>query len=430
NRRDGGDEKRVLRGRGQNENSVRTGGGWVGASWETRAPPDLDGPAARSAAGSAVVHVPVARDENHDPRSRPESSRPCQGFLFQRTPWGVSSRTIPLPRSSSRMASAALKSRVFLAALRAAMRASIHVSSTSGNSDEDSDGDFLESEEARPLAASLGMMPRMFPAISWRRPRAAVASAGERWPASRSTFVALTKEKRAPRAPAVFKSSSRESNTARCAADTRSAKSPPAASGAFTFKEISSSSFPFLPSRSLSRKSNDSSRSTADAAALSPSKVKLSFMRYGTEMRRYRIARGEKPFSRRSGSVKKFPLLFAIFSPSTRRCSAWSQKLTKGFPVAPSLCAISFSWCGKMLSTAPVWMSNVSPRYFIDMALHSRCHPGRPRPSSVVHVADSGSPSFATFQTAKSRTSSLSYSSSATRAPRFTAERSILESFP
>src|SRR5256886_6349386 len=49
------------------------------------------------------------------------------------------------------------------------------------------------------------------------------------------------------------------------------------------------------------------------------------------------------------------------------RCSAWSHMDTKGFPVAPSLCAISFSWCGKMLSTAPVWMSNVSPRYFIDI---------------------------------------------------------------
>ena len=51
-------------------------------------------------------------------------------------------------------------------------------------------------------------------------------------------------------------------------------------------------------------------------------------------------------------------------------------------------------------------------------------------PSSVVQTADSGSPSFAPFQTAKSRTSSFSYSSSATRAPRFTAERSIPESFP
>ena len=83
-----------------------------------------------------------------------------------------------------------------------------------------------------------------------------------------------------------------------------------------------------------------------------------------------------------------------------------------------------------MLSTAPVWMSNVSPRYFIDIALHSRCQPGRPRPSSVVQIADSGSPSLAAFQTAKSRTSSFSYSSSATRAPRLTAVRSIPESFP
>ena len=60
------------------------------------------------------------------------------------------------------------------------------------------------------------------------------------------------------------------------------------------------------------------------------------------------------------------------------RCSAWSQSCTNGFPVAPSLCAISFSWCGKTLSTAPVWMSSVSPRYFIDIAEHSRCQPGPP----------------------------------------------------
>src|SRR5664280_827286 len=93
------------------------------------------------------------------------------------------------------------------------------------------------------------MMPKMSPAISRSKPRAAVASDAERCPASRSTFVALTKEKRAPRAPAVFKSSSRASNAARRAADTRSAKPPPVASGVFTFKEIFSSSFSFAESQ-------------------------------------------------------------------------------------------------------------------------------------------------------------------------------------
>ena len=45
---------------------TKTPSGPEGFGWSsliTRAPPDLDGPAARSAAGSAVMHVPVARDE-------------------------------------------------------------------------------------------------------------------------------------------------------------------------------------------------------------------------------------------------------------------------------------------------------------------------------------------------------------------------------
>ena len=33
-----------------------------------------------------------------------------------------------------------------------------------------------------------------------------------------------------------------------------------------------------------------------------------------------------------------------------------------------------------MLSTAPVWMSKCSPRYFMLIAEHSMCHPGRPAP--------------------------------------------------
>src|ERR1017187_10782944 len=89
------------------------------------------------------MHVPAARDEDHDRDSRPEIPSSCQGFLSQRTPWGVYSRTIPPPSSSSRIASAALKSRAFRACFRASMRSSIQVSSTSGDSDED----FLEGEE-------------------------------------------------------------------------------------------------------------------------------------------------------------------------------------------------------------------------------------------------------------------------------------------
>ena len=43
-------------------------------------------------------------------------------------------------------------------------------------------------------------------------------------------------------------------------------------------------------------------------------------------------------------------------------------------------CASSFSWCGKTRSSPPPWMSNCAPRYFVAIAEHSRCQPGRPRP--------------------------------------------------
>ncbi len=48
------------------------------------------------------------------------------------------------------------------------------------------------------------------------------------------------------------------------------------------------------------------------------------------------------------------------------------------------------------------------------MAEHSMCQPGRPAPIAVSH---DGSPGFGPFQTAKSRTSSLAYSSASTRSP-------------
>ena len=46
-------------------------------------------------------------------------------------------------------------------------------------------------------------------------------------------------------------------------------------------------------------------------------------------------------------------LLGAVSSSSIMRCSTWTQKRENGLPVAPSLCAISFSWCGKIRSTPP-----------------------------------------------------------------------------
>ncbi len=47
-------------------------------------------------------------------------------------------------------------------------------------------------------------------------------------------------------------------------------------------------------------------------------------------------------------------------------------------PVAASLWAISSSWCGKIRSTPPVWMSNDGPRWAMLIAEHSMCQPGRP----------------------------------------------------
>ena len=53
---------------------------------------------------------------------------------------------------------------------------------------------------------------------------------------------------------------------------------------------------------------------------------------------------------------------------------------TTWWPTAPSDCAISSSWCGNRRSVPPVWMSKRSPRYFIDIAEHSTCQPGKPSP--------------------------------------------------
>ena len=103
------------------------------------------------------------------------------------------------------------------------------------------------------------------------------------------------------------------------------------------------------------------------------------------------------------------------------------QKLAKGaLPVNDSLCAISFSWWGKMRSAPPPWMSICSPRAFIAIAEHSMCQPGRPGPQGL---SQCGSPGFAPFQRAKSRGSSFS-SLRSTRAPLRRSSTSRFESFP
>src|SRR5688572_17219740 len=75
------------------------------------------------------------------------------------------------------------------------------------------------------------------------------------------------------------------------------------------------------------------------------------------------------------------------------------QYLAKVCPVAHSDCASSFSWCGNIRSIPPPCMSNVCPRYFIDMAEHSMCQPGRPLPHGESH---DGSFGLADFHSAKS----------------------------
>src|SRR5262249_7090389 len=81
---------------------------------------------------------------------------------------------------------------------------------------------------------------------------------------------------------------------------------------------------------------------------------------------------------RTSRVVKKLPSDFDIFSWSTLRNAECIHKFTKGRPSAPSLCAISFSWCGNCRSQPPPWMSNGAPSSRHDIAEHSICQPGRP----------------------------------------------------
>ena len=108
------------------------------------------------------------------------------------------------------------------------------------------------------------------------------------------------------------------------------------------------------------------------------------------------------------------PVDLAIFEPPIWRWAQWSHVPTNVWPVAASLWAISSSWCGKIRSTPPVWMSNDGPRWAMLIAEHSMCQPGRPGPIAVSH---DGSPGFGPFHRAKSRTSSLPYSSASTRSP-------------
>ena len=134
-----------------------------------------------------------------------------------------------------------------------------------------------------------------------------------------------------------------------------------------------------------------------------------------------------RPASKSSPGRAMFPVDFAIFVPLDWRCAQCSQVWTNGSPVAASLWAISSSWCGKIRSIPPVWMSKDGPRWAMLIAEHSMCQPGRPSPIAVDH---DGSPGLAPFHRAKSRTSSLAYSSASTRSPTRSSSGSSLASLP
>ena len=103
--------------------------------------------------------------------------------------------------------------------------------------------------------------------------------------------------------------------------------------------------------------------------------------------------------------MKKLPSDLLIFSPEMFRKPLCIQYFAiRAWPKALRLCAISFSWCGKMRSRPPAWMSKVSPRCLALIAEHSMCQPGRPRPHGL---AQPGWPSVEGFHSTKSAGSFL-----------------------
>ena len=104
------------------------------------------------------------------------------------------------------------------------------------------------------------------------------------------------------------------------------------------------------------------------------------------------------------------PSDFDIFSPASRSIPLCIHIRANSRP-AERDCATSFSWCGKIRSRPPPWISNAGPRKASAIAEHSMCQPGRPRPQGESHQVSS--PSLCPFQSAKSRASSFSSSASA-----------------
>ncbi len=131
----------------------------------------------------------------------------------------------------------------------------------------------------------------------------------------------------------------------------------------------------------------------------------------------------------RATSSRMFRMLpsdFDIFSAPMLTMPLCIQTVANGTPVTASVWAISYSWCGKIRSSPPPWMSNVWPRYSMAMAEHSMCQPGRPGPHGL---GQDGSPGLAAFHSAKSRGSRFR-SSTSTRAPASRSSRFLPERRP
>ncbi len=100
-----------------------------------------------------------------------------------------------------------------------------------------------------------------------------------------------------------------------------------------------------------------------------------------------------------------FPTDLAIFCLSRRTIPLCTQRRASGAPRAAHVCAASFSWCGKIRSEPPPWISKSSPSSDSAIAEHSMCQPGRPRPQGESQAVSS--PGFCAFQSAKSSGSRL-----------------------
>ena len=107
-----------------------------------------------------------------------------------------------------------------------------------------------------------------------------------------------------------------------------------------------------------------------------------------------------------SASEVMLPTLLAIFSPLICSIPLCIQIRDSSVPRALRVCAASFSWCGKVRSLPPLWISNPTPSTSSAIAEHSICQPGRPRPHGASHAVSS--PGFWAFHSAKSSGSSFS----------------------